>query len=716
MSEKNSAGTRLKSAFASAARGMGHGARRIGRLPGRRLAAIAGVGAILVGAGATTLWVVTRPSLDDVIATAEARPRFEDAGGAPLLLARGATSSAVTLKEMAPVLPEAVIALEDRRFRDHGGVDFRSVARAVAVNTFAGGIVQGGSTITQQLVKNAYLTPERSYARKLHEALLAQEMEARFSKDEILERYLNTVYLGNGVHGVADGARLYFGKPAAELSLAESAVLAAIIRAPSQVNPYADPEALRDRAGMVIGMMQSQRLVEAGEADEARLALATMRFTRRSPAYGGWFADWVAPQAAGIAGRLDGPVTLRTTLDPALQEQAETAVNNVLKGTPMQAALVALRPDGTVAAMVGGRDYAASQFNRATDAVRQPGSTFKTVVYLAALEAGYGPDTILSDRPVDIDGYEPENFGGRFHGDVPMWKALAESYNAATVNLAMEVGIDRVAAAARALGIEADLTETPALALGASGMSLMDITEAYAAIATGRAPVEAQGLAGLSLSGGRTRALEHEPPAPQGRAARLLSHRSEMLRMLRKVVTDGTGSGVSGVPHAVGKTGTSQNFRDALFVGWNDRLIVGVWVGNDDNSPMDEVTGGSLPAEIWARFQSGAAGGAPQAEAPGVVAETGTSDTPAQVETVAARGGTDPRPDRDSIRQLLERAVEDRMTVGELSRALKSGAVGESTASNACDVEACSRFYRSFRASDCTFQPYGNRPRELCTR
>jgi len=704
--------------MSSTARAAERGARRLGSLPLGRLVLVAGATVVVAGAGVAAAWVATRPGLDAVMAEAEARPRFEDAGGAPLLLARGVTSSSVALEEMAPTLPAAVVALEDRRFRQHGGVDYYAIGRAVTANLFAGGIVEGGSTITQQLIKTSYLTPERSYARKLHEALLAREMEARFDKDEILERYLNSVYLGNGVHGVADAARLYFGKSASDLSLAESALLAAIIRAPSEVNPYADPERLRDRAGVVIRLMEQQGLAEARAADAARVELATLGFTRGAPDYGGWFADWVAPEGEALADRVDAPVTLRTTLDAALQARAEAAVSEVLAGHPMQAALVALRPDGSVAAMVGGRDYAASQFNRATEAVRQPGSTFKTIVYLAALEAGLSPDSILSDRPVDIDGYRPENFGGRFHGEVTMARAFAESYNAAAVTLAMDLGIDRVAEAARALGIEAKLSETPSLALGASGMSLLDLTEAYAAIATGRAPVAAHGVSGLSLAGGEPRSIERDLPQPQGHAARLLAHRYEMRSLLRGVVTDGTGEAVAGVPHAVGKTGTSQSFRDALFIGWNNELIVGVWVGNDDNSPMDEVTGGSLPAEIWARFLGGS--GAPVNATPpageGVAASVAPSEPVAAPTVALAPSQMDPRPSGDSVRDLLQRAVEQELTVGELARALRAGAGGEIAAANSCNVRACERAYRSFRASDCTFQPYGNRPREVCTR
>ena len=323
----------------------------------------------------------------------------------------------------------------------------------------------------------------------------------------------------------------------------------------------------------------------------------------------------------------------------------------------MQAALVALRPDGSVAAMVGGRDYSESQFNRAVSAVRQPGSTFKTFVYLAALAEGVTPDRTITDQPINLDGYRPENYGGGFSGIVTMRQSFVRSLNAATVTLAHYIGFEKPAQAARALGIEAELMETPSLALGASGVTLLDLTEAYAAIAEGEGPVEAWGLTSMTLPDGTEQDIAHPQPESTDEARRLLAHAPEMTRLLRDVVTSGTGRAVAGVPGAVGKTGTSQESRDALFVGWDDRYTVGVWVGNDDNSPMEGVTGGGLPAQIWAKFLTGA-----------------------------------PATEELSLNSISE-------TIG-----------------GTCNVQACSQAYRSFRASDCTFQPYGNRPRQLCER
>ena len=605
------------------------------------------------GSGAGLLWLTKLPDLDEM--EAQASPFMQTQDGAALVMAGGTTSEYVTYAELPETLTQAVISLEDVRFRDHGGLDLRSIGRAFVSNMRAGGIVEGGSTITQQLVKISYLTPERTYTRKIHEALLAREIEARYSKDEILERYLNRVYLGSGARGVGAASRVYFGKPVQDLSLAESALLAASIQIPSVVNPYGDTDRLRPRALQAIENMQWVGDISAEDADAARTEIETREFSRSAPAYGGWFADWVAAEAEEHAeGRA---ATVHTTLDPELQIQAEAAIAEVLGDRPMQAALVALRPDGSVAAMVGGRDYSESQFNRAVSAVRQPGSTFKTFVYLAALAEGVTPDRTITDQPINLDGYRPENYGGGFSGIVTMRQSFVRSLNAATVTLAHYIGFEKPAQAARALVIEAELMETPSLALGASGVTLLDLTEAYAAIAEGEGPVEAWGLTSMTLPDGTEQDIAHPQPESTDEARRLLAHAPEMTRLLRDVVTSGTGRAVAGVPGAVGKTGTSQESRDALFVGWDDRYTVGVWVGNDDNSPMEGVTGGGLPAQIWAKFLTGA----------------------------------------PAIEELSLNSISE--TIG-----------------GTCNVQACSQAYRSFRASDCTFQPYGNRPRQLCER
>jgi 1A family penicillin-binding protein len=647
------------------------------------------------GAGA---WIYTRPSLDQMEARTFTAPFLQDASGEPLVLGQNEATEYVPLDRMPEMLAEAVISLEDRRFFDHGGVDLWAIGRAMVSNYSAGSIVEGGSTITQQLIKISYLSSEKSYMRKAHEALLARQMEDRFTKEEILERYLNQVYFGSGAYGVQAAARTYFDKEVEELSLGEAAILAATIRAPSEVNPYRNSNAVRDRATLVINLMQRQGRIHRDVANTARIDIATMSFHRAPSLYGAWFADWVDGEAESIARRLDGPVTLRTTLDPAMQKRAEEVVNEVLDGTEMQGALVALRPDGSVAAMVGGRDYSQSQFNRATSAVRQPGSTFKTFVFLTALAEGLGPDDTVADKPIDLNGYAPENYDGRYRGSVTLREAFARSLNVPAVTLAMHVGLDEIIENARALGIEADLSATPSLALGASGMTLLDLTEAYAALATGEAPVTARGLAGISTDGSNYQRFRWTKPPLSPRAAKLMEHRMEMAELLQGVVLNGTGKRVQEIPGAVGKTGTSQNFRDALFVGWNGEYIVGVWVGNDDNSPMDKVTGGSLPSDIWAKFLGEEA-----------------QPKPAQPETaevaMADASGEAPQ-DGTVITDAPAVASANMMSLRDLTAALTQAQ--EDRAS--CNVNACARAYRSFRASDCTFQPYGNRPRELCTR
>ena len=732
----------LASRFGSAARRGGHKVKSLSRGPGwggrhgrGRLPLVLGAALGILVVGGAGAWIATKPDLAAAQAAMPAELDFEDAVGNPLYLAHGVTSEYVTLDRIPAHLQEAVIALEDQRFREHGGVDLRGILRAGMRNMVSDGIVEGGSTITQQLVKISYLTPEKSYMRKLREARLAAQMEDSFTKDEILEAYLNRVYMGAGATGVGAGARIYFDTSAANLSLAQSAALAAIIRAPSEINPFSAPDALRDRAALVLDLMEDQGRIDAGVANAARIELATMSPQRGRAPYGGWFADWVKGQADAMTTTLDGAVTLRTTLDPGLQVAAENAVASVLGDRAYEAALVALRGDGSVAAMVGGRDYAQSEFNRATDALRAPGSTFKTFVYLTALQRGMRPEDAISDRPVDIDGYAPQNFDGKFHGDVAMAVAFVESMNAATVQLARTLGIDAVAETARALGIEAELSETPALALGASGVTLLDMTEAYAAIASGRAPVQARGLAGVSGRDMDFHPFEWGDPEPEGRAAQLLEHRGTMTGMLRAVVTDGTGQAAGAVPGAVGKTGTSQDYRDALFIGWAGDLVVGVWVGNDDNSPMDEVTGGSLPAEIFTAFFQGApeevpdGTAEPEDAAPEIVAsdmpspqarpET-LSDLPEPARAVAAPA---PRPSASggrssAVETLLGRALNgQRVSARDVVNALQQDTSGGGArAAGNCNVSACERAYRSFRASDCTFQPYGNRPRELCTR
>ncbi|MGR3464676.1 PBP1A family penicillin-binding protein [Limimaricola sp.] len=638
----------------------------------------------VVLAGGVLVWAVRDLPLADMLPPLEEPTLTVEDEAGDTLFTRGAYRAGyVPLDEMPDHLPQAVSAIEDRRFWDHPGVDIEGIGRAMWRNFSSGGVVEGGSTITQQLVKVLYLDPERTYKRKLQEMVLALGLERQLGKDRIMELYLNSTYLGAGAWGMPAAAQLYFDKPVQELSLAQSAILAATIRAPSAINPEADLDRARERGQVVLSVMRDLERIDAAAFESASAELTTLEPTPPPARAGSYFADWVLDEAQELSGAVDGPLNVTATLDMELQAKAEKILRDAIAGRGAEAgasqgAIVAMTPDGRVRAMVGGVDYETSQFNRATDAMRQPGSTFKLPVYLAALVMGADPDTRLPDEPIDIDGYAPENFNGQYAGMVTLREAFTRSLNAATVRLAQEVGIEQVIEVSRQLGIESDLTPTPSLALGSSEVSLLDMTEAYAAILAGRAPIDATGIASLKL-GDTGVALSVSGSDPN--AVKLNRTRKPMLSMLRDVVRNGTGKRAAIDGFAAGKTGTSQNSRDAWFIGFTDRLVVGVWVGNDDNSPMKDVTGGGLPTEIWREVVL-AAGGAGAARAP-----SAESQTPVRV-----RRGTE-------------------VTSTNADRLRRTAAQEQPN----CNVRACSRAYRSFRASDCTFQPYSG-PRKLCTR
>jgi len=513
----------------------------------------------------------------------------------------------LTVNELPPELVQAVIAIEDRRFFEHPGVDFRGLARAMVTNLRAGGIVQGGSTLTQQLAKNLFLTPERSYTRKIKELLLALALEQKFQKDELLTIYLNRVYLGAGTYGVEAAAQRYFGTSARDVDTYQAAVLAGLLRAPSRLNPDNSPQAAHVRARTVLAAMVAAGYLKPEEADKigktsrpGRGNAATPRArvkgeTRR------YFSDWVLERAAGYAGSITTDLAVETTLDPRLQGLAEAAVAKIdSKGA--QVALVAMRDDGAVLAMVGGKSYGVSQFNRVTRALRQPGSAFKPIVYLPALEAGMSPDSVVRDAPITVDGWTPRNFSGRYQGDVTLREAVARSLNTVAVRVSKDVGRTRVVQAARRLGITAPLKPHPSIALGAGEVSQLELAAAYAVFANGGFAVAPYGISEVRQggdvvfrrAGATTRRVVSEKAAAQ------------ITDMLRAVIDWGTGKSAGfGVP-AAGKSGTSQDFRDAWFVGYVGNLVTAVWVGNDDNSPMDRVTGSTIPAAIWRAFMASA--------------------------------------------------------------------------------------------------------------
>jgi penicillin-binding protein 1A len=506
----------------------------------------------------------------------------------------------VERKDLPKHLVDAVLAMEDRRFYEHGGLDLRGLVRAALANVSAGDVRQGGSTITQQLVKNLFLTSERTFGRKLQEAVLALWLERRLTKDQILERYLDTIYLGAGAYGVDAAARRYFGKTPQELTPGESAMLVGLIHAPSRLAPTRSLEAARSRAETVLAAMVETGALTEKDAAKARAEPARLAVPPRDTPGNGYFADWADAETQRLLGGVVGDFTVETTLLPALQAEAERVMARWL-ADPMakgvsEAALVAMAPDGAVLAMVGGRDYARSQFNRAVQARRQPGSLFKLFVYLAALQSGLTPDAPVLDAPIKIGDWEPGNFGDRYRGRTTLRNAFAESLNSVAVRLSEEVGRERVIALARSMGIESPMAPHPSLALGASEVTLLEVTAAFAAVNAGVARVQPYGIRRIVGPGAAFHAREAARPAAP------TWPRDAMLDLLSAVVRSGTGKAAALDMPTFGKTGTTQESRDAWFVGFTKDLIVGVWIGNDDNKPMEGMTGGRLPARIWAEF------------------------------------------------------------------------------------------------------------------
>ena len=552
-------------------------------------------------------WALYQVPLDSRTGFAGPSVVVEAADGQPLGRV-GPLSDTARRGDFPDILVKAVISIEDRRYYSHWGFDPWAIVRAARANWAAGAVVEGGSTIPQQLVKLQLVGNERSIDRKLREALTAAWLDLRLGKDEVLTRYLNSVYLGAGAYGMAAAARTYFDKPLSELSLAEAAMLAGVIQAPSRYDPLRNLDAARARAVLVLDAMVETGAIDAQSASAAKNAPATPQPSAQVARAGGWFAEWIAKsELAKIAGSLKRTMRVRTTLEPEVQRTAEQVVNETIdrdgkKFGVTQAALVAMRPDGSVVAMVGGRDYNESQFNRAADAQRQAGSTFKVFVYYAALLNGYSPDTIIDASPVTVGRWSPENYGGQQYGRMPLSDAFAHSVNSAAVRLAMTVGLDKVTDAARELGLVASLKQVPSMALGSNEVTLLDLTGAFASVRAGRPKLEPWGIAALSADGGALRTLG--APAVPGNELR---QRDALTRLLHEVVDRGTGRAASLGDGVAGKTGTSQDYRDAWFIGFNDDLVVGVWVGNDDQSPMRGVTGGSLPAQIWKRFVGTAA-------------------------------------------------------------------------------------------------------------
>ena len=549
-----------------------------------------------------------------------------------LIANRGATGGeAMRLEEMSPYIPMAVIAIEDRRFKHHFGVDPIGLARAMATNAMSGRLVQGGSTLTQQLAKNLFLEPERTIERKVQEAVLALWLETRFSKDEILELYLNRVYFGAGAYGVDAAARRYFGKSARDVSLGEAALLAGLLKAPSRLAPTRDAEAANERAQVVLAAMLRSEAISEREASMA-MAMPAGKAKHYWNGARHYVADMVMDEVKALLGEVRTDVTVDTAIDFEMQQHAGKVIADAIathgtKRQVTQGALVAISPHGAIRALVGGREYAESQFNRAVDAKRQPGSAFKPIVYLAALEAGRTPETVRQDAPVRIGKWTPANYDREFRGPVTLSQAMAQSLNTVAAQMVMEVGPRSVVETAHRLGIRSKLQRNASIALGTSEVSLLELTTAYAPFANGGYSATPWLIQRIRDNAGK---VLFERPSHAGTQVVRERELSMMNAMLTNAVAQGTGQAARLANRQVGgKTGTTQNSRDALFVGYTANLVAAIWFGNDDGTPMKNVTGGSLPARSWASFMTAAHSHVPIAALPGYwPAQTAVVPTP----------------------------------------------------------------------------------------
>ncbi|QFU14901.1 transglycosylase domain-containing protein [Microvirga thermotolerans] len=523
-----------------------------------------------------------------------------------LLANRGETGGqTVSLKELPPYLPKAFVAIEDRRFYDHFGIDPVGIARAVFRNITHRGVAQGGSTLTQQLAKNLFLTQERTASRKIQEAILALWLERNYSKDQILELYLNRVYFGAGAYGVEAAAQRYYGKSARNVSLSEAAVLAGLVQAPSRLAPNRNPEAAQARAELVIAAMNELGFITPGMTKTA-LGAPAQPVRPRGAGSVNYAADYVMDVLDDFVGTIESDIVVSTTIDPAMQAAAERALVDELdskgqKFNVSQGAFVAMLPDGALKALVGGRNYEASQFNRATTARRQPGSSFKPFIYLTAVEQGRRPDDVRDDSPVNYKGWAPENYDRKFRGPVTLRDALALSLNTVAVKLNLEVGPKAVVQTAQRLGIASPLQANPSLALGTSEVTPLELVSAYAPFANGGTGVVPYIITQVKTTDGKT--IYRRPPG--GGLGRVIDPAAVamMNEMMHNTFVIGTARRAQ-IPgwDMAGKTGTTNDYKDAWFVGFTGSLVAGVWLGNDDGALTKRVTGGNLPTEVWHNF------------------------------------------------------------------------------------------------------------------
>lgn len=556
-----------------------------------------------------------------------------------LIANRGTTGGeSIGLHEMSPYIPQAVVAIEDRRFYSHFGIDPVGLARAIVTNIIKGRAAQGGSTITQQLAKNLFLSPDRTIERKVQEVMLALWLEHKYTKDQILEMYLNRVYLGSGAFGVDAASRRYFDKSARDVTLIEAATLAGLLKAPSRLSPARNPQAASDRAKLVLAAMRRQGMIN--DTDQA---IAESEPPTRAASYWqgseNYAADRIVSSLKKLIGDVHDDITVETTIDMNLQQIGEEIIRDLIsqnkeKMQVSQGALVSIDATGAVRAWIGGYDYATSQFDRASDARRQPASAFKPFVYLTALEQGRTPDSVRNDAPIRIGKWTPGNDSGKYMGEVTLATALSHSLNSVSAQLVMEVGPQAVIETAHRLGIKSKLVDNASLALGTSEVSLVELTDAYVPFANGGYSAPPFMIEKVIADDGTVLYQRNNNIGP-----RIIDERNVgmMNAMLSRTVEDGTAKRAQFGWPAAGKTGTGQNFRDAWFIGYTSNLITGVWFGNDDGKPMKRVFGSTLPVTAWKKFMAAAHKGVPIAPLPGSY----------HIENIIP-GGSDNMPDIDA--------------------------------------------------------------------
>ena len=540
---------------------------------------------------------------DPIIAALDDRPPNVTvlAADGTVLAERGLRRGHVRLDSLPPYLVQAVLATEDRRFYRHFGIDPLGLVRASFRNATAGTVVEGGSTITQQLAKNLFLSPKRTMARKLEEVIYAIWLEQRFTKDEILELYINRVYFGGGTYGVEAASQHYFGKPARDVTLPQAALLAGLLKAPSKYTPTRSVKLAASRVDEVLDNMVEARFLSADAARSANEQPLNLSAKGDETGYP-YAVDWVAELLPEYVDEKNSDLIVETTIDAGLQRVSQQALRQMLdeEGSARHAsegAVVVLDPSGGVKSLVGGRSYSTSPFDRAVKALRQPGSAFKPFVYLTALESGYTPDSLAYDGPTNIAGWSPKNYSGSYQGEVSLRDSLAHSINTVAVRLATEVGPSAVVRTAQRLGIHSKLQDNPSIALGTSEVTLLELTSAYAPFANGGQGVLPHVITRVKNGDGKVLYQRQHSTFGQVVSA---ADVGAMNDMLTATITSGTGKQAAIEGHmAAGKTGTTQSFRDAWFIGYTGHYVGGVWIGNDDGTRMKKVTGGTLPAKLW---------------------------------------------------------------------------------------------------------------------